>query len=161
VMPPWRLPCSDREDGPLHPTVNRRPDRVLLGRDAQAAGRSFALMPRKAVSSLSELSKRHKVKGLDRRLPRRRTCPRRRRGRALPGGLPQARVQHRRDPEWLLTLHIGGLTRRKHAVRKAALKAKPAVQVQLGAGGASTVVALKAEDTRRRSPSGDSTPTPR
>src|SRR6266496_6520987 len=29
-MPPWRLPCSDREDGPLHPTVNRRPDRVLL-----------------------------------------------------------------------------------------------------------------------------------
>ena len=116
-----------------------------LGRDVQAAGCSFALMPRKAVSLLNELSKRHKARGLDRRLPRRRTCPRRRRGRALPGGLPQARVQYRRGPERFLTLHIGGLTRRKHAVRNAALEAKPAVQVQLGAGGASIVGALKAE----------------
>jgi hypothetical protein len=114
-----------------------------LGRDAQAASRLFALMPHKAVSLLNERSKRHKVKGLDRRLPRRRTCPRRRRGRALPGAASSSSTSPR--SRRLLTLHIGGLARRKHTVRKAALEAKPAVQVQLGAGGASTVGALKAE----------------
>jgi hypothetical protein len=44
---------------------------------------------------VNERSKRHKVKGLDRRLPRRRTCPRRRRGRALPGAASSSSTSSR------------------------------------------------------------------
>ncbi len=92
--------------GPYYTPVGRRYLEDLLETmgvyvDALKYARgSFALMPREAVRALNDVCHEHEVE-VSTRLPRVRARLARGRGRALPGGVPRARLRHRGDLERL------------------------------------------------------------